>query len=1287
MHFFIDHTQLTSQGSSDGFGPSSGDPTNKYDVSANFQLDEDAMAFACQSGHIIVTDFFDVETSALDPDLVNIILKSMDGPAISVPTVKYYIYRGIKRDSFFTDDGRFNKKDEISNTDTVSKMWKDWEANVTPTKTPLPLAPSDLGFDASLAGTVHIEEIFGNFRAPLRAREVREGEWIGTFTSDVDKKICFEVIVEAELLNLDLEYARKSKVQIDVSALTAILNPTPEQVHTLRCEREKILAYMDPAALFGMHYSVGVSGFGLSKAQKRDDLVTTFLSKFSTATRVYLDIRSEKGYSYNFYRNYGGGGSDLLKLKTTVATTTSGLPYEVHNWPLFSSSDAAGPKINSKWELQLRIDDNTLPLLYVEDPDYLAGRRKNHFLDQKKLKTTAATDWTDKFVLKFPATGLSGSRVNVANHIRLQYFKQETTTPIVNPHLLRFASYLDRMFGGIDLKGIDTAAAFQQIWNDKVGLVEEGGTVGLLEETDFAFVPYTGMYFDSSNVLLFSEAKHAYRETNDVYPKFDPADIEPTTIVRSKVFPKDVIFNQFEIVEAPNTLVKIIEMAGFNKSIKSTKVDNVALLGLTRSEFDTLTALSGFGPVHQRYLVFGEIPNTVDLSGISYKKYRLQVQGLDVEGNRTVKSPSSDIFVYGTGSNMYCSKAFAATVTLPVSPPDPALKREWRHVASMSYDKNDPDVKAVSPLRPGFAKITDDVGNDLTTPTPTVELRAKYFFPIAKKGETVPDPIKAEYPLVVIVHGNGQDYGEYHSLAKHLARNGFIVASIDLRAYVGGITLIPTGPVTVEPYHFDFRFSIGPDDYFYDSEKKRVGRWDFGTSTINILHWEAGKGFDTVPTPGSGLKVKAINVHDEGMASRGRANVLFEHLKILKRKFGLRVDNKIGLIGHSRGGEAVVHAATHILDSSSPAPLSLNNVQAVASLAPTDTWEREELTEEIPYFVLYGSRDGDISGKTLPLREQSIEDVQPTTAWGSGAFSLYDRAINNTIKAMAFVYGGTHNGFITNNHDYPYTRDPILPVRQKRIAKGYFNAFFRHTLHSEPVWKSYLTGEHRPRSVGYRKIYMQYADMGAPTYIVDNFEDTAHNWALSSSGQAVSHNKESSLVPSEGILGPFETVPATIDRFSPHDTNGLAVEWSAGMVMTFTIDPARKDVSSLSHVSLRITHAADPLNSTGKAYPKLDDLQVRLVDTSTPPNQHGVKIPKQVPNPDHRPSIVVRTTLGDVEVEFRERTKSALMTIRIPLSEYQSNGVDWKSLSKLELVFPNNKESGKVIIDDIAFTN
>ena len=48
---------------------------------------------------------------------------------------------------------------------------------------------------------------------------------------------------------------------------------------------------------------------------------------------------------------------------------------------------------------------------------------------------------------------------------------------------------------------------------------------------------------------------------------------------------------------------------------------------------------------------------------------------------------------------------------------------------------------------------------------------------------------RANYPLVAVVHGNGHDYTSYDFLLQHLARNGFIAASIDLR-FLSGTTPI-----------------------------------------------------------------------------------------------------------------------------------------------------------------------------------------------------------------------------------------------------------------------------------------------------------------------------------------------------------------------------------------------------------------------------------------------------------------------------------------------------------------
>lgn len=1258
MHFFIDHAQLTSQASSnDGFGPSFAEPTTKYDVSANFKLESDAKAYACQPGHIIVTDFFDVVSRVLDPNLVNVILKPTVGHGITFPTVKYYIYRGIKRDSFFTN-GKFNAKGP-SNSDTVRKMWEDWNANVA--SSPPPIVPADLGFDAALVGTVHIEEVFGNSHAPLRARQVSEGEWIGTF--GFNKKICFEVIVEAELLNLNLEYARKSKVQIDISAMTAIANPTPAQAHTLRCEKEKILAYVDPAALFGMHFSVGVSGASLATAQKRDDLATNFLSKFSTANRVYLDIRSDKGYSYNFYGNYGGGAANpnLIKIKPGAAATFVDDVYLNQGWPLFSQSGWTGPAAKVNLGLRLRIDDNTEPLLFVEDTGHLPGGSKN-FLGQTKLKDGAAVDWSKAINLKLDGSGEAGAKVCVATHVRLQYLKQKAGA-MVNPRLLQFNHRLDTVFGGIDLPIIGSVGTFRELRNEKVGLAEGA---------DFAHVPETGMYFDPDVVLLYGSSKIAHRTNPNSYPTIDFSTSTLDNVVRSPVFPHDIVFSRWSIVEGGIT-IRVIDLSLYNQGATKMSVDGIHFLGLKRDELTRLQATAGFGPVHQRFLVFAEDADQLDDNGFPYKKYEVKVQGLDPTGQRRVVAPNPTVFVFGSGRNIFCSKDFANFVNLPDVPPDPGMMKPWEHVFAGTYHSGRVTV--------------NDIGNNPQISNPTVTLQARYFFPLDAAPPAPPavpaiSARKPSYPLVVIVHGNGHLFDEYEALGQHLASNGFIVASINLLITVESNKLTSTGA----PKMFFFEFRGLTVVYEHDSvtPKVSIDKWD-GTG-LHLQPWTRGVDYRIdlvggIPDRFTFLKSHAPEI--QGMASRGRANVLFKHLEVLKLKFGAQVADSIGLIGHSRGGEAVVRAADLIGASSAPA--DLRSIKAIISLAPTDLWEQEDLTQDIPYFVLYGSRDMDVSGAASPKRAH-LPSGPPDIPAGSGGFSLYDRAVNGTVKSMSFVYGATHNGFITKNKDLDTSIDNscravvnpaacrtalralwspgiISPAIQNRITLAYMNAFLRQHLLGEEIWKSYFTGQFIPKSTGYHKIYQQYKEMiPGNARMIDDFENPPHEFALSSSGHSVVHSRGGTGLD-ENFLNPH----ALLDVGSPHETHGLKVTgWAAADTLTFRMAAGGWNVTGWTHFSFRITQVARKINSS------IDTMRVAIVDANTPSHRHEMVLSRSVPTPDFRPDD---PTL----------TKSAFMTIRIPLADYSAHGVDLTKVKSVELMFPS-AGSGNIEIDDLEFT-
>ncbi|HEY0431695.1 MAG TPA: hypothetical protein VGC61_07740, partial [Pyrinomonadaceae bacterium] len=210
-----------------------------------------------------------------------------------------------------------------------------------------------------------------------------------------------------------------------------------------------------------------------------------------------------------------------------------------------------------------------------------------------------------------------------------------------------------------------------------------------------------------------------------------------------------------------------------------------------------------------------------------------------------------------------------------------------------------------------------------------------------------------------------------------------------------------------------------------------------------------------------------------------RGLVILEHLEFWKTldasdpRFKGKVELKqIGLIGHSRGGEAVVSAQkTNVADGRGFA------VKAVTSISQTDFLGIKHTTT--PYLVIYGSADGDVS-----------------LGW---PFRMYDRAL--PFKALVFVYGAIHNSFSTSP-DWLARLDPDPAEPRKisdpdhlNIAKGYCLGFLQLIIREVNDHMALFKKNARPSAVSAGvEIFQQVQD---PTrLVVDNFEDGAFNPAI-----------------------------------------------------------------------------------------------------------------------------------------------------------------------------------------------
>jgi predicted dienelactone hydrolase len=268
-------------------------------------------------------------------------------------------------------------------------------------------------------------------------------------------------------------------------------------------------------------------------------------------------------------------------------------------------------------------------------------------------------------------------------------------------------------------------------------------------------------------------------------------------------------------------------------------------------------------------------------------------------------------------------------------------------------------------------------------------LQARVWFPVGD----------GPFPLVLIVHGNhamedSSDPG-YAYLGEHLASRGIIVASVDAN--------------------------------FLNSSL---------SDQVEILRNRPG-------------------LEEENDA---RGWLLLEHLAQWRdwsrdpahRLFGKVDMERIALIGHSRGGEAVAVAAAFNRLAQHPDDANQRfdfgfNLRGVIAIAPVDGQYRPRDSgtpiEDVNYFAIHGSMDGDV---------QSFEGA------AQYARVAVRDATQPRFKASLYVVGANHGQFNTTweNMDVDLLRawtldlDGIMPAEAQRdIARVYFGAFLEIVLH------------------------------------------------------------------------------------------------------------------------------------------------------------------------------------------------------------------------------------------------
>ena len=323
-------------------------------------------------------------------------------------------------------------------------------------------------------------------------------------------------------------------------------------------------------------------------------------------------------------------------------------------------------------------------------------------------------------------------------------------------------------------------------------------------------------------------------------------------------------------------------------------------------------------------------------------------------------------------------------------------------------------------------------------------LQARVWFPA---GE-------GPFPLVLIVHGNhdmedSSDPG-YGYLGEHFASRGIILASVDANFLNGSLT----------------------DQVEFLKERPGLKEENDARGWLLLEHLVQWR--DWSRDPGH-------------------------------RLFGKVDMDRIALIGHSRGGEAVAIAAAFNRLSHYPGDANLAfdydfNLRGVIAIAPVDGQykPRESATpiDDVNYFTIHGSMDGDV---------QSFEGA---AQYARAAF--HDTA-QPRFKSSLYVVGANHGQFNTTweNLDTGLLRawtldlDGIMPAGQQRdVARVYFSAFLEIVLRDRLEYLP-LFADSRHAAAWLPDTYYinQFADASQRT--IADFEEDVDPGTMSSAGGTI----------------------------------------------------------------------------------------------------------------------------------------------------------------------------------------
>jgi hypothetical protein len=414
-----------------------------------------------------------------------------------------------------------------------------------------------------------------------------------------------------------------------------------------------------------------------------------------------------------------------------------------------------------------------------------------------------------------------------------------------------------------------------------------------------------------------------------------------------------------------------------------------------------------------------------------------------------------------------------------------------------------------------------------------------------------------------------------------------------------------------------------------------------------------------------------------GLGIRSRAEMLLATMSMVRSSAPAAIRPKLdftkaGLIGHSRGGEAVALAA--LLASARGLPFT---IRCVGAIAPTDfslfraggsidgsVPVPMRLAGSLRLLVLYGSHDGDVGD---PI--------------GNG-FGLYDRA--RCDKTLVYARGLTHNRFNSvwnecadyadGRHAFvddftcrtraePFDQRVFAAVVHREYAKFFMGALVRRTLLADATAEDVLRGLVAPTRAQLR----QSAGLPGPA--------ASLQWSVRSA-LAVDEFDSPGVGPRTLSGGSVALAFDDVTRSSvPHVTNAFVAS-ASGQRVRVDIPSANRNLSARRELTFRLTSMIPTTSEAAIAGAALPDWEIRVVSSRGTAAARPAQLDQRGLRPPNRP-FFNQLSLG----QGGNVTKNQFDTLSIPLGSFRN--VDWNDVRAVE--FEARGGAFPLIMDSIAF--